>query len=98
MVGTLTVAAAGAAAAPAAQPKPGAAPAAQPKPGAAPAAAQPKPGAAAAAQPKPAASPAAEAPRALPRTGEADSWAIGGLAVVAVALLGAGLLARRRGI
>jgi LPXTG-motif cell wall-anchored protein len=97
MVGTLTVLAAGAGAAPAAQPKPGA-PAAKPGPPAGAAAAQPKPGPSPAAQPKPAASPAAEAPRALPRTGEAESWAIGGLAVAAVALLGAGLLARRRGI
>jgi LPXTG-motif cell wall-anchored protein len=70
-------------------------PAAQPKPGA------PKPGppAAPAQAPKPVASPAAapaQAPRALPRTGDAENWAIGGLAVAGLVLLGAGMAARRR--
>jgi LPXTG-motif cell wall-anchored protein len=59
-------------------------------PAAAPAA---KPGAAA--QPTPAAPPA-QMPAALPRTGEAESWAIGGLAVAGAGLLAAGLAARRR--
>jgi LPXTG-motif cell wall-anchored protein len=100
--GEVPVAAAGAA-----QPKPGA-PA--PKPGDP----APKPGMPAtkpapAASPAPAMKPApaakpgpapAQAPRALPRTGEADAmnWAIGGLAAAGVVLLGAGLVARRRGV
>ena len=94
MVGTLTVVAAGA---PAAQPKP-AAPAAKPAPGAPAPAAKPAPGAPAPAT-KPAAAPApVQAPRALPRTGEAENWLIGGLAVAGAVLLGLGLVARRRGI
>ena len=86
-------------AAAAAQPKPGA-PA--PKPGDP----APKPGMPAtkpapAASPAPAAKPTAapvQAPRALPRTGEAEDWLIGSLAVVGTALLGVGLVTRRRGI
>ena len=91
----------------AAQPKPGA-PAPKPgdpapKPGMP--AMKPAPAAspAPATKPDPAAKPGpapAQAPRALPRTGEADpmSWAIGGLAAAGVVLLGAGLVARRRGV
>ena len=78
-------------------PKPGAAPAAKPaQPAAAPAA---KPAPAPAQGPaaaKPAGAPA-QAPRALPRTGEAENWLIGGLALAGAALLGVGLVARRRG-
>ena len=76
-----------AAAAPAAQPKPGA-PAPKPAPG----------------MPAPAAKPAApapapaQAPRALPRTGEAENWLIGGLAIAGAVLLSAGLVVRRRGV
>ena len=62
------------------------------------AAAQPKPGAPA---PKPS-PPAgmAQVPQSLPRTGEADStpWMVGGLVAVGLVLLGAGVVARRRGI
>ena len=70
--------------------------AAQPKPGAP----APKPAPAPAPSTKPAAAPApapAQAPRALPRTGEAENWLVNGLAVAGTVLLGAGVVARRRG-
>ena len=74
------------------QPKPGG-PAPKPGPAAPkPGAAAPKPG-----QVAPAAAPV-QAPKALPRTGEAENWLIGGLAVAGIVLLGAGLVARRRSI
>jgi LPXTG-motif cell wall-anchored protein len=53
------------------------------------------PGAAApAGQPKPGAP--VQAPSTLPRTGDAENGAIGGLAVAGLVLLGAGVMARRR--
>ena len=79
----LAVAPAAGAPAPAA---PAAKPAGQPTPA-------PKP--APAAKPAPAVPAPVQAPRALPRTGEAQDWAIGGLALAGVALLGAGLAALR---
>jgi hypothetical protein len=39
-----------------------------------------------------------QAPGALPRSGDAENWGIGGLTVVGLMLLGAGLVARRRGV
>ena len=42
------------------------------------------------------AGPAGQQPGTLPRAGEAENWAIGGLAVAGLALLGMGLVARRR--
>ncbi len=77
----------------AAQPKPAASPAPKPAaPAAKPAAPAPSPAAA-----KPAGAPA-QAPRALPRTGEAENWMFVGMALAGAVLLGAGMLARRRGL
>jgi LPXTG-motif cell wall-anchored protein len=86
--GSLTTAAAPAAA----QPKPGAQPTPAPKP-----AAQPTPAPKPAAQPSPAPKPAAQVPGALPRTGEADNTPLLLLATVAgLALIGAGAFAVQR--